>query len=420
MTSALAMNDAREGAVARFVLRADAIFMYFALFLASGALFRYGAVNTWLWYAVYGWMLARLALEPPALFQAAIRNWPVFLWPGLALASVAWSLAPGSSLQGGMQLLMTTVIAVFIGVRFPVREIVAALAVALSVAAIVSVLLLLAPAPGMFAVSGGYEGVFAHKNTLGLRMNILVAALLVLLFETRSRAAQLTIIAMLAVAAYLLVMSKSATSQILALATPAVLFALAALRLDAGKAALATAAGFACGAAGVAALFVMSGDPVSFVLDSFGKDSTLTGRTWLWERGIDEAMKHPLLGGGYQAFWVHDRSSEVMWIRHITLDTVKGFHNVGIEVWNDLGIPGLLALLGVLLVYARRAFRFYRASPAASALIPLFFLIIVTLSGSVNNAFFRQHELVHVLIGAFFAGCFAPFVAFEGARVRHA
>lgn len=385
------------------ILSADYFYLYLVLFTASGAVFRYGAINTWLWYGLYAWTLARLALEAPTLWRIAVRNWPVFAWPALALASIIWSLAPGATLRGGMQLLLTTVIAVFIGARFSLREIVIAVAVVLFAASAVSLALLVTGAPGLFAEAGGFQGVFAHKNTLGLRMNLLIAAALVMLFTTRMR---LFSIVALILAAYLLFLSKSATSQILGLATPGLMLTLAILKLDAGRIALSFVAGIAVVAALAAGLLMADSDPVSFILDSFGKDATLTGRTWLWERGLEEIAKHPLIGGGYQAFWAHERSSEVMWIRHITLESVKGFHNVGVEVWNDLGIPGLIALVAVLIAYARRTFRFHLATPGADGVFPVFFLLILLVSASMNNSFFRQHELLHIMVCAFFAGTF--------------
>ncbi|MEE2692634.1 MAG: O-antigen ligase family protein [Pseudomonadota bacterium] len=405
----------RSGVLGALVLRLDYFYLYVVMFTASGAVFRFGAVNTYLWYAIYLWTLARLCAELPALMRATVRNWAVFVWPLLALASVAWSLSPLASLQGGMQLLMTTIIAVFVGSRFPLNHILVAVTVVLSGAALASLALLYIGSPEMFAVSGGFEGVFAHKNTLGQRMNVLIAAALVLLTAQRWR---LPLLAILGVAVYLLFLSKSATSQILGLLTPAALLALAFLRLDAKRATLGAIAGFGLAAASVMALFIASGDPISFILDSFGKDSTLTGRTWLWERGAEQIAQHPLIGGGYQAFWVDERSSEVLWIRHITLESVKGFHNVGIEVWNDLGLVGFAALIGVLLAYARRTFRYYRRTVSAAGLYPLFFLAIAVTCGAVNNAFFRQHELVHVLICAFFAATAAPPAPAQAAPVR--
>lgn len=391
--------------LAELILKADIVYLYFVLFTASGAVFRYGAINTWLWYVLYGWTLARLSLDLPDVMRAALRSWPVFLWPALALASIVWSLAPGATLRGGLQLLMTTLIAVFIGSRFTLRQILTALTILIFISALVSFVLLFIGMPDLFAEVGGFQGIYAHKNTFGLRMNILITAALILFFTTRWK---IPLAGVLAVAVYGLILSKSATSQILALLTPGALFGLAVLKLDANRAALGLAAGAALCAAGAVALFAVNGDPVSYILDSFGKDETLTGRTWLWEQAREQIDKHPLIGGGYQAFWGAEHSSDVVWIRHITLDTVKGFHNVGLEVWNDLGVPGLAALIGVVLAYAWRAFRFYRMAPTADGLFPIFFLAILVVSASVNNSFFRQHELVHVMICAFYAATALP------------
>jgi O-antigen ligase len=403
VTTAAAIAGSRvqpQPSIGPVILRTDYVYLYFVLFTASGAVFRYGPINTYLWYAIYVWTAARLCLSLPTLVQAMSRNWAVFLWPALALASVVWSLAPAASLRGGLQLLMTTIIAVFIGTRFSLREILIGSVVVLSAALLASLALLLAGASDLFAYAGGFQGIFAHKNTFGLRMNILFAIALVLFFCTRWK---LMLAVLMALSLFGLVLSKSATSQILALLTPGILLAMSVLKLQARQASLAAAAAIIVSAGAAGALFVANSDPIAYVLEGFDKDSTLTGRTFLWERSFAEIGEHPLLGGGYQAFWANDRSSDVLWIRNLTLDTVKGFHNVGLEVWNDLGIPGLLALNGVLLWYVVRTWRYFIASPSALATFPFFFTIVVIVSASMNNSFFRQHELVHVMICAFFA-----------------
>ncbi len=384
------------------VVRLDFALLALVIFAASGAIYRYGAVNTYLWYIVYAWTAARLALAARAFSRTCLANWPIFIWPALAIASVAWSLAPASSLRGGLQLLMTTVIAIFIGMRFSMRQILWAVTFVLAGAGIVSIFLLLAGAANLFAEAGGFQGIFAHKNTMGVRMNILIAAALLLFIGARRWAPALLVI--LIVAVYILVLSKSATSQILGIATPGLLIGMALVKRDARALALGGAACTSAAALLAAALFSANGDPVSFVLDSFGKDTTLTGRTWLWAEGFDQIRKHPVIGGGYQAFWVFERSSDVVWIRYNTLETVKGFHNVGVEVWNDLGLPGLAALVGVIAAYVARTFRFYWRASSFESIYPLFFTAIVIISASMNNSFFRQHELVHILIGAFYAG----------------
>jgi exopolysaccharide production protein ExoQ len=41
-----------------------------------------------------------------------------------------------------------------------------------------------------------------------------------------------------------------------------------------------------------------------FLFDMLGKDTTLTGRTNIWSAVLDSIAKRPLLGYGYQAFWL--------------------------------------------------------------------------------------------------------------------
>src|SRR5699024_2088986 len=63
------------------------------------------------------------------------------------------------------------------------------------------------------------------------------------------------------------------------------------------------ALGLAIVAAAVLAIMAWQLGAFAGVLDAFGKDSTLTGRTFLWRGGIVEGSRHPLLGMGYLAFW---------------------------------------------------------------------------------------------------------------------
>jgi hypothetical protein len=56
--------------------------------------------------------------------------------------------------------------------------------------------------------------------------------------------------------------------------------------------------------AGTAVLAALNFGAADMVLGAFGKDSTLTGRTYLWQQGIDAAANTPLLGVGYAAYWV--------------------------------------------------------------------------------------------------------------------
>jgi exopolysaccharide production protein ExoQ len=90
---------------------------------------------------------------------------------------------------------------------------------------------------------------------------------------------------------------------------------------------------------------------VDAILGLFGKDSTLTGRTYLWQQGIEAAHLNPVLGMGYQGFWVQGFAKpEQLWDEFfITTRTGFHFHNTYIEVAVENGLVGLALLVFMLL-----------------------------------------------------------------------
>lgn len=85
------------------------------------------------------------------------------------------------------------------------------------------------------------------------------------------------------------------------------------------------------------------------VLAAFGKDSTLTGRTYLWNQAIEIGARNPTFGLGYNAFWTHGRpEAEQLWEEFfITGRTGFHFHNLLIESYVALGILGLILVGGI-------------------------------------------------------------------------
>ena len=90
---------------------------------------------------------------------------------------------------------------------------------------------------------------------------------------------------------------------------------------------------------------------VDLVLGAFGKDSTLTGRTYLWQQGIAVAQQNPFFGMGYQAFWVQGFSEpERLWEEfYITSRAGFHFHNTYIETTVETGLIGVFLLASILL-----------------------------------------------------------------------
>ncbi|TGP51935.1 O-antigen ligase family protein [bacterium M00.F.Ca.ET.230.01.1.1] len=87
------------------------------------------------------------------------------------------------------------------------------------------------------------------------------------------------------------------------------------------------------------------------VLGIFGKDSTLTGRTYLWEQGWEAAQQHPLLGYGYAAYWVQGFADpERLWAEfYISTRSGFHFHNTYVETLVEIGFIGVTLLALVIM-----------------------------------------------------------------------
>ena len=92
----------------------------------------------------------------------------------------------------------------------------------------------------------------------------------------------------------------------------------------------------------------------------FDKDPTLTGRTYLWYRANDLIAEKPLLGRGYEAFWIQGNiDAEGLW-RYFGIEERGGFtfHNTAVELlvslgWVGLILSGAVAVVGAVFLVRR-------------------------------------------------------------------
>jgi O-antigen ligase len=99
----------------------------------------------------------------------------------------------------------------------------------------------------------------------------------------------------------------------------------------------------------VAVLLVTVSDELlsikSAVLESSGRDATLTGRTGLWETLLQEPI-NPLIGVGYASFWLGERLTRIWAMYPMTHPNEA--HNGYLEVYLNLGLIGVCLIAGVL------------------------------------------------------------------------
>jgi exopolysaccharide production protein ExoQ len=268
----------------------------------------------------------------------------------LACLSVFWSQAPGVSARAAIQL-ATHILCAFIAARtIGIRTLTLGTLVGISLVVLYSLAFgsyNYDPFDGDFSFSGA----FASKNLLGFFCSIGIYFAFACIFVLRERALWCGLALICAgLAGYALIASHSATALITTIAALLDLIGLGGLTPFPPRTRKTLAIfGILVGIGMAAAAMALGG--FDFILAAFGKNTTLTGRTYLWSQGLAAAANTPLLGVGYQAYWVQGfPDAERLWAEfYITARTGFHFHNTYIETLVELGAIGVLLLAIVLI-----------------------------------------------------------------------
>jgi exopolysaccharide production protein ExoQ len=187
-------------------------------------------------------------------------------------------------------------------------------------------------------------GYFGSKNMVGLFAQIAVITGGITYVHYPSLLPRLLYSAApAALGAYCLIASRSASSIVscaVALGLTGSVVVLSRLPVKLRR--VAIVALVLLGTAGAGAGMALGLD--SIVLQAIGKDSTLTGRTYLWQEGQKIGWQKPIAGHGYAAFWVHGQPDAERYWREFLIDARTGFHfhNAHIQTLVDMGILGVL------------------------------------------------------------------------------
>jgi len=132
------------------------------------------------------------------------------------------------------------------------------------------------------------------------------------------------------------------------------------------------------------ALFAVFLDSAGTLLQSIGRNSTLTGRTQIWSAVLSQHI-NPLLGTGFESFWMGSRMQSV-WDQ--SQQGIDESHNGYIEMYVNLGLIGLALLLLLIINGYRHAMQLFRRDPRTGRLALAFFT--GSLIFSLSEAGFRM------------------------------
>lgn len=313
-------------------------------------------------------------LAPPRFPARLMRvAAPALLFLAMALASAAWSRGAGVTFEFAIyQIVLFGSLVVFVTVGGSPKRI---LDVVLALFAVV--VLVNGGAVALREASDiGHTGIYQFKNSLGAAAGCAFLVGLFAMFEggwLRRSVALFTTLGALLVAWQ----SESKTALALMLLAPsiavAIWLAVRVLRIGAGVAFLLFAA---IGSAALLLAVTVAASDSDGVLGALFGDVTFTGRTDIWSFALDYAWQSPLLGNGYRGFWAlglasPKHGSEIEFIR-----TIGSGHSGFVDTFLDLGLVGLLLLLGFIVAAFRMAGRF-ELRPASRSLFYVSVLLFV-------------------------------------------
>jgi O-antigen ligase len=125
------------------------------------------------------------------------------------------------------------------------------------------------------------------------------------------------------------------------------------------------------------------------VVEGMGRDASLTDRVPLWGELIG-MVEDPLFGTGFESFWLGARI-EQLWAKHWWRPTQA--HNGYIETYLNLGIVGVLILLGVLWSAYSSAYNTLKEN-MNYATFRLGLVVIVLIYNVTEAAFKGQHFIL--------------------------
>ena len=340
-------------------------------------------------YVIAGVRLAALRSVSVPLFGKAAG---VFVLVGVMFASSLWSVAPNATFVTSIELIGTTIVALYLVSRFTLDELLNVSVLTFATIALASLALIFG-APGHGREdwgSGAWSGLFSDKNNLGAAMSLgLLCSFALSLIAPGWR--RVGALASMILCGVLMLGSHSTTALTSCAVALLVLVLFWLFRFSkigsVGKFAIVVAAIV------VASSLAVTGISMDSIYSSLGKNANLTGRTDFWPYLYQAIGDRPILGYGYDAFF---RSAEGAGILSYYIIEAGGWtpyhaHNSFLQVMLDAGYVGLALLVFMQIVGLVRGFMMALRSLSPASALPLA-IVVFLIFGSFTETYFDQYN----------------------------
>jgi O-antigen ligase len=349
--------------------------------------------------AVYGIALL-LAIKNRQRTVEVIRNAPVVV-PVLVLPliSVLWSVDPATTLKRAVAFLMTGIFCLYLSSRYRGEELLRLLLLVFFFGGLACFAYsLLVPQYGVhmeFPNEGNWQGIYGHKNELGrvAVIAILTAAFCLPITTLQARLRWATV----GVFFLLVALSGSRTNWFILLGCAALIPALMVMQSK------AIALGLRMALVVLAALTIVG---MAFLvqdqmLEATGRGESLSGRLTLW-RGVSEVIadKYPFWGAGYGTFFTNAGAVPDLQPYLVYWGGVPNHaHNGYLNTRADLGVPGLVVLVGMLVSLAIMLFKLLLMQPERKIWLCYAALLFAFLVNNyTESTAFKHSDIMWVLL----------------------
>ncbi len=344
----------------------------------------------------YAWAVWR---DQGKIAPILARSWIIMLFPMWCLISPLWAVVPVTAFKKAVYLTLTMAICYQVAATMSPRRILHGILLATGIIGVINIVY-------AFGTGDLRTGIFVQKNYMGKYMVVLwVIASAVLLDRGSAWWIRVCASGIAVIAVIMTFLSESATAVMLVAVTGLInicgsLFLIGGL-LRAGRiAAICFCLSLVAGA-GAIVIPSLQKSPVEAVLNHFGKDTTLTGRTVLWDYAEDQIAKEPWLGVGENGFWRY-RSSPLVQKLYEEFHKSPGdnfnFHNSYYEIAVHQGLIGL-ALAVMALIWG--AWQVLRGALVLAGVAQIYFLTqtLTVLARTMTEAdFLKPFSLFHMIL----------------------
>jgi len=312
------------------------------------------------------------------------------------MASIFWSDNHIITAQRVIAFLGTILFGAYFSSRYELKEQIELLSCACSIIIILSYLtVFLLPSYGISTDNpGSWQGVFNQKNSLGKMMVFSTLILIFYTFSSKNYLKKSLGIILILFSIGLIILSQSKTA-IIALIFITLILIFAKLIQKIKKKTILPLTSL------ILVLGIITG--IIFIVytnetfNALNKDSTLTGRTNLWQLSFEKIKEKPLLGYGYSSFWLgYAGPSKDIWFM---LDWEPPHaHNGFIDMILELGIIGFLIFIILFISSTVKAVYLTRINKELINLWPILFLSFIFIYNLTENTLFRQNNIFFALL----------------------